>query len=115
MIAPVKASKLYPADQDCGPNIAALARYFAIHDDARRFLVGRLFLRCRIKLEERRRTRDGRSKETYSITSSARRRNDSWIARPMAFAVLRLIVSSNFVGCSTGRSTGFVPCRILCT
>ena len=26
--------------------------------------------------------------------------------RPRAFAVLRLITSSNFVGCSTGRSAG---------
>ena len=79
------------------------------------FLSAVFFSRCSIKLEERRRTRDVRSKEAYSITSSARRRNDSWTARPMAFAVLRLIVSSNFVGCSTGRSAGFVPCRILCT
>jgi hypothetical protein len=32
-----------------------------------------------------------------------------------AFAVLRLITSSNFVGCSTGRSAGFAPLRILLT
>src|SRR5262252_2312469 len=30
----------------------------------------------------------------------------------MAFAVLRLIVSSNFVGCSIGRSAGRAPCKI---
>src|SRR5262249_19000096 len=35
--------------------------------------------------------------------------------KPIAFAVLRLITSSNFVGCSTGRAADFVPCRILCT
>src|SRR5262249_33057386 len=51
----------------------------------------------------------------HSITSSARNRNDSGIVKPIAFAVLRLITSSNFVGCSTGRSADFVPCRILCT
>jgi hypothetical protein len=28
---------------------------------------------------------------------------------PIALAVLRLIASSNFAGCSTGRSAGFVP------
>ena len=31
------------------------------------------------------------------------------IVSPSAFAVLRLITSSNFVGCSTGRSAGFAP------
>src|SRR5580700_9550678 len=31
---------------------------------------------------------------------------------PSAFAVLRLMVRSNFVGCSTGRSAGFAPLRI---
>jgi hypothetical protein len=33
----------------------------------------------------------------HSITSSARSRNDSGIVRPMTFAVMRLIASSNFV------------------
>ena len=33
----------------------------------------------------------------HSITSSASRRNDSGIVRPMTFAVMRLIASSNFV------------------
>jgi len=32
-----------------------------------------------------------------------------------ALAVLRLIANSNFVGCSTGRSAGFAPLRILST
>jgi hypothetical protein len=38
----------------------------------------------------------------YSITSSARARNDSGIVRPSALAVMRLMVSLNLVGCSTG-------------
>src|SRR5262249_12668281 len=33
---------------------------------------------------------------------------------PRALAVLRLITSSNFVGSFTGKSEGFVPCKILC-
>ena len=49
----------------------------------------------------------------HSITSSARSRNDSGIVRPSAFAVLRLIISSNLVGCSTGSSLGRAPLRIL--
>ncbi len=31
------------------------------------------------------------------------------------FAVFKLITNSNFVGCSTGRSAGLVPLRILYT
>src|SRR5206468_2523715 len=49
------------------------------------------------------------------ITSSARPSTDGGIVRPSAFAVLRLMTSSNFVGCSTGRSAGLVPLRILST
>jgi hypothetical protein len=41
--------------------------------------------------------------------------NVSGIVSPMAFAVLRLIANSNFVGCSMGRSLGFLPCKIFCT
>src|SRR5437764_8509860 len=48
----------------------------------------------------------------YSITSSARIRNDCGTVRPSAVAVLRLITSSNLVGCWTGRSAGFAPLRI---
>jgi hypothetical protein len=50
-----------------------------------------------------------------SIISSARTRNDSGIVKPSALAVTRLMTSSNLVGCSTGRSPGFVPRRILST
>src|SRR5207245_787814 len=51
----------------------------------------------------------------YWITSSARDSSDCGIVRPSALAVLRLMTSSNFVGCSTGRSAGFAPLRILST
>ena len=33
------------------------------------------------------------------------------MVRPSALAVLRLMTSSNFVGCCTGRSVGLEPCR----
>src|SRR5262249_32647583 len=52
---------------------------------------------------------------SHSITSSARSRKASGIVRPIALAVVRLTTSSNFVGCSTGISAGFVPRRILST
>jgi Double zinc ribbon len=47
--------------------------------------------------------------DVYSITSSARGRSDCGILSPRTFAVLRLMTSSNLVGCSTGRSAGFTP------
>jgi hypothetical protein len=52
---------------------------------------------------------------TYSITSSARASTAGGIVRPSAFAVLRLITSSNLVGCWIGRSAGFAPLNILST
>ena len=51
----------------------------------------------------------------YSITSSARASSVGGTSRPMALAVLRLMTSSNLIGCSTGRSYGFAPLRILST
>src|SRR5450759_2197538 len=44
------------------------------------------------------------SRGPYSITSSARASKLGGTVRPSAFAVLRLIKNSNFVGCSTGIS-----------
>src|SRR5215467_4235001 len=49
----------------------------------------------------------------HSITLLARSRKDSEIFSPSILAVLRLTISSNLVACSTGRSDGLVPLRIL--
>jgi hypothetical protein len=51
----------------------------------------------------------------YLITSSARASTVGGTVRPNAFAVARLMTSSNLVGCSTGRSAGLAPRRILST
>ena len=51
----------------------------------------------------------------HLITLSTRYSTDSGIVRPICFAVLRLITSSNFIGRSTGSSVGFIPLRILST
>src|SRR5262245_913036 len=48
----------------------------------------------------------------HSITSSAVICMISGTVRPSALAVLRLITSSNLVGCTTGRSAGFAPLRM---
>src|SRR5262249_18723151 len=49
------------------------------------------------------------------ITSSARTSIDRGMLTPRALAVLRLIRNSNWVACSTGRSPGLAPLRILST
>src|SRR5690348_7980507 len=56
-----------------------------------------------------------RASRSYLITLSALASTLGGIVRPICFAVLRLITNSNFVGCSTGRSAGFAPLRILST
>jgi hypothetical protein len=48
----------------------------------------------------------------YSITSSARASSGSGTVRPRALAVLRFMISSTFVDCTTGRSAGFSLLRI---
>src|SRR5262249_2926497 len=51
----------------------------------------------------------------HSITSSARTINVIGTWSPIALAALRWMISSNFVGCSTGRLEGLAPRRILST
>src|SRR5262249_13344009 len=58
---------------------------------------------------------DAANNDRYSITSSARVSSDGGTVRPSAFAVLRLIVNSNLVGCCTGRSAGLAPLKIWST
>ena len=51
----------------------------------------------------------------YSMTRFARTRTVGGIVNPSAFAVFRLMTSSNLSGCSTGRSAGLAPFAILST
>src|SRR5215510_1593039 len=51
----------------------------------------------------------------YSMTLFAWSRSVCGIVIPNTAAVLRLMTSSNFVGCCTGRSPGLAPFRILST
>src|SRR5204863_8147030 len=48
----------------------------------------------------------------HSMTSSARASSDCGNVRPSAFAVFRLMTSSNLVGCWIGRSAGLAPASI---
>jgi hypothetical protein len=56
--------------------------------------------------------RNKRLDAAYSIISSAMASSVGGMSRPSVLAVLRLIISSNLVGCATGRSAGFSPLRI---
>ena len=49
----------------------------------------------------------------HLINLVARASTSGGIVRPICFAVFRFITSSNFVGCSTGRSAGFLPFKNL--
>ena len=49
------------------------------------------------------------------MTLSARTNTFGGIVRPICLAAFRLMINSNFVGCSTGRSAGLAPFRILST
>ena len=51
----------------------------------------------------------------YRITLSARASTFGGIVRAICFAAFRLMLNSNFVGCSTGRSAELLPFRILST
>jgi hypothetical protein len=53
--------------------------------------------------------------DSYLMTLSARASTLGGIVRPICLAVFKLITSSNFVGCSMGRSAGLAPLRILST
>src|SRR5262249_23230308 len=60
-------------------------------------------------------TRHSTLTPSHLITLSPRARTFAAIVRPIRLAALRLIINSNFIGCSTGRSAGLRPLRILST
>jgi hypothetical protein len=51
------------------------------------------------------------AKESFEIATKFA----EFIVRPICFAALRLMMNSNFIGCSTGRSAGLAPFKILST
>jgi len=67
-------------------------------------------MECRVGFRQLRTASSGHSITSLAWTSSA-----AGMSIPSAFAVLRLMTSSYLVGCSTGRSAGLAPLRILST
>src|SRR5262249_33205577 len=85
------------------------------HADAAHLLAH--LLRTRRKRPRHRGAAESQDKRAavHSITSSARASNASGTVKPSALAVFILMISSKWVGCSTGRSAGWAPLRILST
>src|SRR3989442_9265804 len=105
---PGRRERFLPLEaQECRPVL--LVCEINLHDAARE--------QC--ATDQRDKKRDVLAEEPTScrhwITSSARKSSDCGIVSPSALAVLSLMTSSNFVGCSNGRSPGFAPFRILST
>ena len=72
-------------------------------------------LRAQTASSTRRRAAEKRDElaPPHSITSSAIESSAGGTSMPSARAVCRLMTNSNLVDCSTGRSAGFAPLRIL--
>jgi hypothetical protein len=49
----------------------------------------------------------------HLMTLSAHTNTFAGIVRPISLAVFRLMINSNFIGCSTGRSAGLATVKIL--
>src|SRR6516165_4663203 len=75
---------------------------------------GLLRARCERPRRSRAKQRDERA-AVHSITSSARARSVAGTVMPSALAVFILMTSWKRVGCSTGKSAGWAPLRILST
>src|SRR5262249_28269205 len=110
-VAAVRPSQFLRLLQECRD--APLALRVVLGEDGEHadpaHLVGRL-LRAR-----RERPRSGAAEKRHelapfhSITSSARASSVGGTSRPSVLAVLRLMISSNLVDWTTGRSAGFSP------
>jgi hypothetical protein len=72
-------------------------------------------VRARRGVDEPRYEGHDEHRRVHRITSSAWKRRVGGIVRPRAWAVLRLMTSSNCVGSSTGRSAGLVPFKMRST
>jgi hypothetical protein len=75
------------------------------------------FVDCCARARERPRSRRAAEQRdelapVHSITSSAATCSVSGTVRPSLLAAFKLMTSSNFVGCTTGRSLGWAPLRI---
>src|SRR5262249_53100198 len=98
-----------------GDFLGIWARRLAVQDPDHRH---RRLLRARGRRpnERRRHGRAARQRDegasVHSITSSAMASSPGEKVTPRALAVWRLMMNSNFVGCTIGRSAGLAPLRM---
>src|SRR5262249_53623881 len=102
-----------PLHEGRGPRIPVQRRARPEKPDGRQLRL----LRARRERPRRRRAAEERDEIAafHSITSSATSSRSRAISIFRDLAVLRLMTSSYLVGCSTGRSAGFAPFKILPT
>src|SRR5262249_37484486 len=112
-VLPLDEAALGQAVAECGDEVRRILRRARAHetDDRDR----RLLRLCRKRPRRRSAESQDELPPPHSITSSASADSEGGTVIPSALAVLRLMISSNFVGCSTGSSLGPTPRRILST
>src|SRR5262245_10890045 len=104
------------SNRTCSGECCKQAAHVREHADIDRRLPQ--LLRARRERPRRRHAAEQRNElasSDHSITSSARASSVDGISRLSAFAVLRLMTNSYFVGACTGRSPGFSPLRMRST
>src|SRR5580765_9530 len=113
------------ARHDCGFEIAECG--FQINAEVRWKLIGRVFVvdicsvskirtQSMFSLDPPLTIRNPHCEiQNNLITLSALANTFGGIVRPICLAVFRLMMNSNFFGCSTGRSAGLAPFKILST
>ena len=110
-IAAVGKARFTQSFEETSKTIGVLLRRARVQESDHRPL-----LRARTKRPDRRSTKSGNElAPPHSITSSARSRKSRLIVIPRARAVARLTTSSNFTGCSIGKSAGLAPVNTFCT
>src|SRR5262249_24787440 len=112
-LAALDEARFGQAAAKCGHVFRPFRRRHAVQDSDhwhRRLL-------CAGRERPRRRAAEQRDElaSLHSITSSARASSVAGTSRPSARAVTRLMIRSNLVGCSTGKSAGLAPRKILST
>src|SRR5262249_45611011 len=111
-LCPTQPLKVLPKSCDAGLSFRIALGICDQHTDPSYLL---RLLRARLHWPRSRRAANQRDElaALHSITSSASCWRWSGTSRPSALAVLRLITSSNVVGCITGRAPGLAPLRIV--
>ena len=115
-LLPSRPAELLERLPECGDLGLRLRVALRVGDQNAESTQSRALLRVRRQRPSRRAAEErDEFSPPHSMTSSASASSVGGIAMPSALAVLRLITSSYFVGCCTGKSAGFSPLRMRST